>query len=316
MIESIEQDDATYFATNPVFDCCSTVDVARLIPHLQQVQVKAGETLYKTGEKPGMMYLIKRGKLKLNSGKRFISEIQPGSIVGQEAAIGLDAYQADAVADEEVVAIALSADMIQPLMAENKQLNSKIHRSFLNLFTEINNKIDNSVPKNKDIEIASTKITIGWLLAVILPLVIMHYGSEWNFNWNERVFIAVASATITMWVFGVVPEFVPAIFAILSLVILGVVPKQVVLSGFTSSSFFMAIGIFSLGAVLLTSGLTYRIVLKLLRILPKKQSALGLGLLSIGVALTPVIPSTNGRASLIAPIFVDMFKSVCTNIPY
>lgn len=309
-MEAIEQDDATYFANNPVFDSCSSVDIARLLPHLQLVRIKAGETLFQAGNKPGVMYLIKQGKLKLNSGQRLISEILPGGLAGQEAATGLDAYQAKAVAEEDVIAIALKAEMIQPLMAENKQLNSKIHRSFLNLFTEINNNIEKSITSSKEVELASTKITLGWFIAIILPLVVMHYGSEWGFDWNERVFIAVASATIVMWVFGVAPEFVPAIFAILSLVILGVVPKDVVLSGFTSSSFFMAIGIFSLGAVLLTSGLTYRIVLHLLHILPKTQSALGLGLLSIGFVLTPVIPSTNGRASLIAPIFVDMFNTL------
>lgn len=113
-----------------------------------------------------------------------------------------------------------------------------------------------------------------------------------------------------MWVFRVTSEFVPAIFAVLSLIILGVVPKGVVLSGFSSGSFFMAMSIFGIGAVLVASGLTYRIILLMLRYMPKRQGSYWFGLLSIGVLMTPVIPSANGRSALVAPLFKDMLSTL------
>lgn len=309
-MQANDKDSAAFLAQNTAFAGCSGVDIARLVPHLQEVRVNAGDTLFRAGENAAAAYLLKSGKLHLKSGQRRVSEVSGGHMLGQEAATGLEVYQADAVADEAAVAIVIPAEVIQSLMAQNKTFNAKIHRSFLNLFTEIDNRIDTGPPSAPDEEAFSIQLAVGWALAIILPLLVMHYGSGWGFNWNATVFIAVAAATIVMWVFGVVAEFVPAIFAMLSLVILGVVPKSVVLAGFTSSSFFMAIGIFGLGAVLLASGLTYRIVLHLFKILPKRQAAFGLGLLGIGMALTPIIPSANGRANLVAPIFVDMFNTL------
>lgn len=276
-MDTTDNTNVTFFVQNPVFSTCSSIEIARLVPHLQEIHIKAGESLFLAGKTPDSTYLIKTGKISIKSGKRLVSEIFPGKMVGQEAATGLEVYQADAVADEDTVAIVIPAAAIQSLMSQNKTFNSNIHRSFLNLFTHVNNSIEQALTSSQEAEAFDLKLVAGWLLAIILPMLVMYFGPGWGFNWNSTVFIAVASATIAMWVFAVVPEFVPAIFAMLSLVILGVVPESVVLSGFTSSSFFMAIGIFGLGAVLLSSGLTYRIVLRLLKILPKNQSAFGIG---------------------------------------
>lgn len=297
-------------AQNPAFSACSPIEISRLVPHLREAHIKAGESLFLTQENPTATYIIKSGKVTLRSGKRRGKEITQGMIVGQEAAVGFEAHQADAIADEDTDVIVIPAQAIQPLMAQNKTFNSNIHRSFLNLYTLVTSTISESPQASPVIEKIDYKLVTGWLLAIILPMLVMHFAPGWGFNWNSTVFIAIASATIAMWVFAVVPEFVPAIFAMLSLVILGVVPEAIVLSGFTSSSFFMAVGIFGLGAVLLASGLTYRIVLHLLKILPKRQSAFGIGLMGIGLMLTPIIPSANGRSNLIAPIFLDMMNTL------
>ena len=70
-----------------------------------------------------------------------------------------------------------------------------------------------------------------------------------------------------MWVFELVKEFLPALFAILLILILGLAPTDVVLSGFSSSGFFMAMSILGLGTVIVLSGLSFRFLLWLLRYL-------------------------------------------------
>lgn len=120
----------------------------------------------------------------------------------------------------------------------------------------------------------------------------------------------ILSATITMWIFSLVPEFIPAIFAILSLLVLGVAPSSVILSGFSSGSFFMAMSLFGLGAIIADSGITYRAVLIAAKYLPFSQFWYSLSLLINGILLTPVLPSTNGRIKLIGVLLIELLDSI------
>jgi divalent anion:Na+ symporter, DASS family len=109
-----------------------------------------------------------------------------------------------------------------------------------------------------------------------------------------------------MWIFSLLPEFVPALFVILISILLGVVPPEVALSGFGSKSFFMALSILGLSVVITVSGLSYRALLVLLRIGPANKVWYNICLFATGVALTPVVPTANGRISIVTPFLVDL----------
>jgi di/tricarboxylate transporter len=87
---------------------------------------------------------------------------------------------------------------------------------------------------------------------------------------------------------------------------MGLAPPNVILSGFASDGFFMAMSFLGLGTVLLSSGLSYRVLLLLLKRLPDTQFWHNLGLLASGIMLTPMIPSANGRVTLAGPFAADM----------
>jgi divalent anion:Na+ symporter, DASS family len=114
--------------------------------------------------------------------------------------------------------------------------------------------------------------------------------------------------TVSMWIFGLGNIFVPSLFIVLAMIVLGLVPESVALSGFASDGLFMAMSILGLSALLVSSGLTYRFLLYALKISPGNQFFYNLNLILSGILLSTVVPSINGRAVLIAPFLRDMVE--------
>ncbi|CEK12161.1 SLC13 family permease [Legionella hackeliae] len=150
---------------------------------------------------------------------------------------------------------------------------------------------------------------VGWLAALILPASLFILLKGAMINWACTNFVVLFSAALVMWVFRLLPEYVPAIFMILATIILGLAHQNVLLSGFSSDSFFLAMGVFGIGAVLVKSRLFYRLSLLILNHLPKHKILLQMVLFTIGVLLTPVMTAQSARVSLIIPLLEDMRKT-------
>jgi len=150
---------------------------------------------------------------------------------------------------------------------------------------------------------------IGWLIAFLLPAVVAFLLCSTSMNWACTNFIVIFSAALVMWIFRLLPEYVPAVFVILATMLLGLAPQTILLSGFGSDSFFLALGVFGIGAVLVKSRLFYRLSLLILNHLPKNTFLLQLVLFSIGALLTPIMTAQSARVSLIAPLLEDMRKT-------
>ena len=151
---------------------------------------------------------------------------------------------------------------------------------------------------------------VGWFVCILLPLLVLLYGGDLGLDRETTVFLAIFTATIVMWVFELVDEYVPGIFVLLTTLSLGIAPPRVVLSGFASDGFFMAMSIFGLGAMVVMSGLSFRFLLWLLRYLPNNKVGHDIGLLLTGFMLTPILPSLNGRTAIVTPFLIDMVETV------
>lgn len=150
---------------------------------------------------------------------------------------------------------------------------------------------------------------VGWLSALILPALLTYLLRETTMNWACTNFVVIFSAALVMWIFRLLPEYVPAVFVILATMLLGLAQQTVLLSGFGSDSFFLALGVFGIGAVLVKSRLFYRLSLLILNHLPRNKFLLQIVLFFIGVLLTPVMTAQSARVSLIAPLLEDMRKT-------
>ena len=159
---------------------------------------------------------------------------------------------------------------------------------------------------------------LGWLLTLIAPFLAYHFTEYQEFSEKQRLLLSILSGTVVMWGFRLIPEFVGAFFALLVYLGIGLTDPKVILSGFSSKTFIMALSIFGLSAVILSSGVLYRFLLHILSWIPSKARWIMMSLLSLGGLLTPVIPDISSRLNLATsflriptPPSVLVLKDVC-----
>lgn len=110
--------------------------------------------------------------------------------------------------------------------------------------------------------------------------------------------------------FGLVEEFVPALVAVVAALLVGLAPPEVALAGFSSPSLLLLLGVFALSAVISSSGLSYRVMMWLLVRLPDSPFWNQAILLLSGYALSPMVPSSNARLSLLTPVYTEMVRGL------
>ena len=104
----------------------------------------------------------------------------------------------------------------------------------------------------------------GWAAVLVLPPVVYVGALAGGFSVQSAIFAALLGATVLFWVFGLVDEFVPALVAVVATLIIGLAPPSVALAGFSSPSLLLLLGVYALSAVISSSGLSYRLMLRLL----------------------------------------------------
>lgn len=291
----------------PVFKQCRAQDLSRFLPHIRMRDLAAGERLMTLGGEAGDTYLVIAGTFDLHDRSGRFASIAEG-LVGEEAAIGMDRYVSTVVAATPGRVLVMPREAIWAL-AENRAVRAQLLASFRGRFTGPEG--DGTAapvaapPAEKPV---SLRLVVGWILAVVVPVAIIGLlGDSPTLPTPQALhLLAVIGIIVVMWVFSLVPDFVPAFFAMLAVVILGLAPPSITMSGFASDSFFMALSIFGLSAVITVSGLSYRILLWMLRVGPAHKAWYSVTLFVSGLALTPIVPTTNGRVAITAPFLNEL----------
>ncbi|MBX2808670.1 MAG: anion permease [Cellvibrionaceae bacterium] len=152
------------------------------------------------------------------------------------------------------------------------------------------------------------RVLIGWLFTIILPLLLGWYLQRYIQSSESLVFLLLIILAVVLWLFRLVPDFVPPLLVIMLAIILGIVPREIALSGYTSDVFFMVLGIFFLAAIMSVSGLTYRVALALLLKLPESRWTSALVLFFSGITLSTLIPSPLGRSAIATPLLTSLMS--------
>jgi DASS family divalent anion:Na+ symporter len=303
-----------HLQTAPILGDCSVQDLSRLIPFISERYLKAEEVLFESETPADALYLIVKGTLKLMSGKRQVDVMTQG-FLGEEAAIGYEEYTLTGIALEDTIVLAINKNALTKITVSNPNLEKGLYQSFVKHYLYRKPEIDST---HRDLGVLGfsdspkTQAIIGWVTAIILPIIVALVAARPVFEIPDSIqqFLTVFSAALILWTFDLVAAFIPAVIIVFSLLVLDIAPSSLVLSGFSSSSFFLALSIFALGAVLSNSGLTYRLVLIILKAVPQSQFSYSLTLFMIGLFLTPVLPSANGRTQLVAPLLIDMVDAL------
>lgn len=147
---------------------------------------------------------------------------------------------------------------------------------------------------------------IGWLAVLTLPPLVYALALAGGFSVQASIFAALLAGSVLLWVFGLVDEYVGPLVAVVGTLFVGLAPPEVALSGFSSPSLLLLVGVFALSAAISSSGLSYRLILGLLLRLPDRPFWHQTSLLLSGYVLSPLVPSTNARISLLTPAYRDM----------
>jgi di/tricarboxylate transporter len=143
---------------------------------------------------------------------------------------------------------------------------------------------------------------LPWLLVIIAPIATFFLMREQGASWQDTMFTAIVVTALLLWFLSLLPDFVPALMAMLSFLVFGLAPESVVLSGFASTAFMLTLSILGLGVVVVESGLTRRYTLVLLNHLPSNTFAHQSMVFLTGFLFTPTVPTIVGRAAIVGPI--------------
>jgi len=297
-----------FLQQDSILSLCESQTISKLFANLSIYELQAGEILFEKDQPADTLYLIYTGKFEMTLPEKKPLQICEGYL-GEEAVLKMP-YAAEVKSLTTSKVIAFSKSSIERLNESINCLAEKFQHILLERHTT-----NLTLPA---IEIKPKKITqinrpdkiIGWLSTILIPPLVYWFTENIGISENARLFLSIFTITMLMWVFSLVPIFLPALFAILIALIMGIVPTDIALSGFSSSGFFLALSVFAIELVLTISGLTYRLTLSVLRITPPSNFGYSLSLVLIGTILTPLIPSVNARIGLISPILRDIIEAL------
>jgi anion transporter len=115
---------------------------------------------------------------------------------------------------------------------------------------------------------------------------------------------------VLFWVFDTLPDYVVGIGLIIGWILFSIVPPEVAVSGFTTSPFFLIIGVLGMTASLQSSGLLFRLALYILRSFPLTYRGQALGLALSGTGITTSIPDTTSGTAIAGPIILALSDSL------
>ncbi|MGL1932256.1 MAG: SLC13 family permease [Desulfotalea sp.] len=148
-----------------------------------------------------------------------------------------------------------------------------------------------------------------WGAVIVVPIVLYFYLSHIGFPRDVAIFMAIVGVTLISWMFSLMADFIPALVAMLLVLLFGLAPQDIVLSGFSSNGFLIAFSVMGLGAIISSSGLANRYTIWLLKTIPANSFAYQVALFFTGLFLNPVVPTITGRAVIVGPILNNIVSS-------
>lgn len=149
---------------------------------------------------------------------------------------------------------------------------------------------------------------LAWLFAAMAPVAAFAWALWAGGDRDLAIFAGITALVIVLWMFSLVADFIPALLALLLILLFGLAPGETALSGFSSTGFLLALSIMGLGAVIASSGLAYRYTLTLLAKLPTTTFAHQLAIFFTALVLNPVVPTIAGRAVIVCPAMNEISK--------
>lgn len=284
---------------------------ARLATVAIEEVVQVGDVIFKEGSASDFFYVLLSGKIEIQNTirKEIISK---DNFFGTEVPCGIEQYLFTAVAKSQCRLLKIKKDVLYDTI-DQRDLQ-KFQKRFLQNF------VGTFYPKNflifkKDSEeqlfAQADRFWIdglGWVLTAIVPFIVYWLLSKTTMNYQSQVFLSVLSAWSVIASFRLMSDYVATMVTIFLLISGGVVKTKVILAGFSSSNFIVALSLLGLSSVLVSSGIAYRALIKILKFCKPTYWGDNLILLSIGGWLTLGVPAFLLRVDMMKIFYQDSLR--------
>jgi CRP-like cAMP-binding protein len=103
--------------------------------YLEARGLRAGQALFRTGEESGELFLIARGRVRIEAGGRAYGALGNGETLGALSLVAIGSRQCDAIAEDDALLLSLSREAYLRMRLEVPGIALAIQESILRRFT-------------------------------------------------------------------------------------------------------------------------------------------------------------------------------------
>ena len=306
----------------PFFAALERVEIARLIGALEPVEVASGGLIFDEGEPADGLYLLTDGRVGVSvraaDGEHHLVDLEAPAYLG-ELGLLLARRTGSARAIGNVALFRLPRDRFERLVREDPSIGRVIATALADLIDRRSREhVGAPAPEAREPAYISSRSprrgygrsVIGIVLAIALPAVLWSLPAPGGLSPAAWHVLLILLGSAVAWLLSPVPDFIVALAMAGAWGIAAVVPLDLVLSGFRTSAWLVAIGSFALAAAMARSGLLFRIGLILVRAFPAGHVGQVLGLLVGGALVTPLVPLGLARVATASSLAQELTQTL------
>ncbi len=283
---------------------------AEIVSGSERIHVAKNTVIYTEDAVGNFVYFIAKGEVVLSNDKGQTIK-KAGDSFGEEVYLGADHYISTAKALNDITIYMVPTVSLKQVETQSQKdkIPDGLFSSFLQQYAKMPIATKSQKPTDT-INNVSWGNLLGWIVTLILPLAI-YFGLKTSAIESEsRIFLSFLGCSVSMWMFRLFPEFVPGVFLLMSTLMFGIAPTNVVLSGLSSETFLLIMSVFVISLLITNSGLTYRFAFFFTNMVSNSVLGLNIVIFFIGTILTPMVPSIVSRTVLVAPIVSKMVQNL------
>lgn len=321
------------FAEIPILSGLDRINLARLIPNFEQLQVKSGEIVFGQGEPGDALFIIIDGIVRVflepGGRSREIACLGPRECFGEMALLTGEPRSADIEAMTDLILLRLAKDRFDYLIKEHPSVGVnfagllasrlQLTDAFIRGIREI--PVQDRPPlgqvavapmavKKTPLSIALSflkdKRFLGIVLVVLLCTLSTQFLKTIGLSQPHIILIELLLAATIIWSLNIFSYHAVSVALAVLAVLFGAASPEKVFSGFSVPSWFLVLGVFAISAAISKTGLLYRLVLLVIKRFPPNYIGQTFGLAFSGLVITPVVPSPNGRVILASPLVLTL----------
>lgn len=118
--------------------------------------------------------------------------------------------------------------------------------------------------------------------------------------------LGVTVWAVINWILNLTSEYVIAIMMAMLWFLGKAAPVETIMSGFSSSTWWLLVGVMGMGAAVSKSGLLKRLSMYSLKIFKPTYQGQVLGMIIMGILISPLIPSTTAKCAIMGPLVLGI----------